>query len=95
MMPGLSSGASDNSGFLGGGVTVNATWNPRIFTAAGLMLAVVFAAPAVVAAQAPATQGPVTFAKDVAPILQRNCQVCHRPGSTAPMSLLKYEEVRP
>jgi hypothetical protein len=37
----------------------------------------------------------VTFAKDVAPILQKNCQVCHRPGSIAPMSLLTYGEARP
>ena len=29
----------------------------------------------------------VTFSKDVAPILQRSCQNCHRPGSIAPMSL--------
>src|SRR5437879_8270225 len=28
----------------------------------------------------------VTFTKDVAPILQRSCQTCHRPGSIAPMS---------
>jgi hypothetical protein len=38
---------------------------------------------------------PVTFTKDIAPILQRSCQNCHRPGSVAPMSLLTYEEVRP
>ncbi len=38
---------------------------------------------------------PVTFAKDVAPILQQRCQDCHRPGSMAPMSLLTYEETRP
>jgi hypothetical protein len=37
----------------------------------------------------------VTFNKDVAPILQKNCQVCHRPGEVAPMSLLTYKEVRP
>ena len=37
----------------------------------------------------------VTFAKDVAPILQRSCQNCHRPNSVAPMSLITYEEVRP
>ena len=36
----------------------------------------------------PARQPQVTFTKDVAPILQRNCQQCHRPGSIAPMSLL-------
>src|SRR5260221_8195589 len=38
---------------------------------------------------------PVTFAKDVLPILQRNCQSCHRPGQIAPMSLLTYQETRP
>src|SRR5262252_9174332 len=37
----------------------------------------------------------VTFARDVAPILQRACQNCHRPGAIAPMSLLTYEETRP
>jgi hypothetical protein len=38
---------------------------------------------------------PVTFAKDVAPILQAHCQDCHRPGAMAPMSLLNFEETRP
>jgi hypothetical protein len=37
----------------------------------------------------------VTFTKDIAPILQRSCQKCHRPNSLAPMSLIDYEEVRP
>ena len=37
----------------------------------------------------------VTFTKDVAPILQKRCQVCHRPDTFAPMSLLTYEEARP
>jgi hypothetical protein len=38
---------------------------------------------------------PVTFAKDVAPILQEKCQECHHSGSMAPMSLVTYEETRP
>src|SRR5690349_22529941 len=38
---------------------------------------------------------PVTFSKDVAPILERSCQNCHRPGSIAPMSLLTYKDARP
>jgi mono/diheme cytochrome c family protein len=37
----------------------------------------------------------VTFSKDIAPILQRSCQSCHRPNGAAPMSLTTYEEVRP
>lgn len=37
----------------------------------------------------------VTFTKDVAPILQRSCVSCHRPGEMAPMSLMTYEDVRP
>src|SRR6188472_3447585 len=35
-----------------------------------------------------------TYSKDVAPILQKNCQVCHRPGEAGPFSLLTYEDVR-
>src|SRR6266704_4625720 len=37
----------------------------------------------------------ITFTKDVAPILQERCQVCHRPGTFAPMSLLTYDEAMP
>src|SRR6188474_1727828 len=37
----------------------------------------------------------VTFAKDIAPILQRSCQSCHRPDGAGPMSLLTYEDARP
>jgi hypothetical protein len=36
-----------------------------------------------------------TFTKDIAPIFQEKCEVCHRPGSMAPMSLVTYEETRP
>src|SRR5258708_19007831 len=42
-----------------------------------------------------AAKTPPTFAKDIAPILQKSCQTCHRPDSVAPMSLITYEEVRP
>ncbi len=37
----------------------------------------------------------VTFYKDVLPILQKNCQTCHRPGEIAPMSFLTYKDARP
>ncbi len=38
---------------------------------------------------------PPTFSNDIAPLLQKHCQVCHRPGEIGPMSLLTYEQVRP
>src|SRR5499426_417176 len=37
----------------------------------------------------------VTFNKDVLPILQKNCQMCHRPGEVAPMSFLTFADARP
>ena len=63
-------------------------------------IVVALATVCVVGAAAPAgaqtaTQRQVTFTKDVAPILQRSCQRCHRPDSVAPMSLLTYEQARP
>jgi hypothetical protein len=77
-------------------------WNRRWRLAAslGLPLLVVLALPAF--SVAPAGQvapnqsdRQVTFTKDIAPILQRSCEQCHRPDSVAPMSLLTYEEARP
>ena len=59
---------------------------------AGFLAAGLGAAPA-----ASAQTAEVTFTRDVAPILQRSCQSCHRPGpgGGAPMSLLTYNDVRP
>ena len=69
---------------------------PR-FCRVGLALLAVaalgFVAPAPVAAAE--ADGAVTYAKDIAPILERSCQNCHRPESVAPMSLLSYEDARP
>jgi len=59
-----------------------------------VMVAVV-ASPIVAAGQSSTTELGVTFTKDIVPILQRSCQVCHRSGEMAPMSLVTYQEVRP
>ncbi len=45
------------------------------------------------AAAAPVPE--TTFYKDVLPVLEKNCQSCHRPGEAAPMSFLTYEATRP
>jgi mono/diheme cytochrome c family protein len=67
--------------------------NARLI-AALVPLVVGLAASAVPTAQSNAA-GDVTFTKDIAPILQRSCQQCHRPDGVAPMPLTTYEEVRP
>ncbi len=37
----------------------------------------------------------ITFNKNILPILQENCQVCHRPGEIGPMPLMTYQSTRP
>jgi hypothetical protein len=60
--------------------------------ASGILLcAALISADGQAAAKAPIP----TYAKDVAPILFRNCTGCHRPGEIGPMSLLTYDDVRP
>jgi hypothetical protein len=34
----------------------------------------------------------VTYYRDVLPVLQENCQQCHRPGEVAPFSLMNYRQ---
>src|SRR5579872_2314716 len=36
-----------------------------------------------------------TYDRDVLPVLQKNCQSCHRAGEVAPMSFMSYQETRP
>jgi len=38
--------------------------------------------------------GPVTFNRDIAPIVFKHCSGCHRPGQSGPFDLLTYEDVR-
>ena len=63
----------------------------RCFITFALPLVSVFA----LQAQQTATPKVITFNKDVAPILYKNCAVCHHPNDIAPMSLMTYREARP
>ncbi|HIF06906.1 MAG TPA: cytochrome c [Gemmatimonadetes bacterium] len=36
----------------------------------------------------------VTYATDVAPIIQKNCTVCHRPGGIGPIDLVDYDDAK-
>ena len=64
------------------------TRSVRLVTGMGMLVG----ATLLVAGAPPAT---MTYSKDVAPILFRHCVNCHRPGTTAPMSLLTYKDARP
>ena len=61
---------------------------------AGLTTIGTILTPGFAAGQTQPTSG-VTFTKDIAPILQRSCENCHRPGGGAPMSLITHADVRP
>lgn len=64
---------------------------PVVVLAAG-----VTALPQPASAQGAASPGsPITYAKDVAPIFQAKCEVCHRPDNIGPMSLVTYDDARP
>src|SRR5579862_6478619 len=69
------------------------------FAAGFLVAAAAATSPFALKAQQPAAGAPgtadVTFTKDVAPVLQRSCQGCHRAEGVAPMALTTYEDVRP
>jgi hypothetical protein len=44
--------------------------------------------------EAPAVVARPTYTREVASILQKNCQECHRPGQVGPFSLESYEQAR-
>ena len=61
---------------------------------AALALAGLVAAAASQGAVRAQARPPVTFNRDVAPILYANCTTCHRPGESGPFSLLTYEDAK-
>jgi hypothetical protein len=56
---------------------------------------VLFAFPASHATETKSSAKNVTFNKDIAPIFFKSCAECHRPGESAPFSVLSYKDVRP
>jgi Flp pilus assembly protein TadD/mono/diheme cytochrome c family protein len=41
-----------------------------------------------------AAETPVTWSRQIAPVVYRNCAVCHHPGGAGPFSLLSYADAR-
>ncbi|MDX2032687.1 MAG: cytochrome c [Blastocatellia bacterium] len=61
----------------------------------GLLLVLVGVCVAAITSSSRSSAAAVTFSKQVAPILQKRCEECHRAGGAAPMSLATYDEARP
>ncbi|MDR3637811.1 MAG: hypothetical protein P4L84_28655 [Isosphaeraceae bacterium] len=71
------------------------SWFGRTVFVAWALLVGLAASPAGGPPAAPAKAAPTpTFTKDVAPILQRKCQNCHRRHHVGPFSLETYEQAR-
>src|SRR5271165_4422861 len=72
-------------------------WGRRTVLAV-VLSAVAFAIGALSAKSAPRgaraanADAPVTFNRDIAPIMFRSCAICHRPGEAGPFSLLTYAD---
>jgi tetratricopeptide (TPR) repeat protein len=61
----------------------------------GVRLILFLTAPAFAAdAKRVGTVGPITFYREIAPIISRNCAPCHKPGESTPFSLLTYDDVK-
>jgi peroxiredoxin/mono/diheme cytochrome c family protein len=45
-------------------------------------------------AKEPRPAEPVTYSKHIAPLVQKRCQECHRPGEIGPFSLLSYDDAK-
>src|SRR5215467_11613544 len=67
----------------------------QILFLAALLVAITVTFSMRVTAEEDTKPGAVTYNKQVLPILQKNCQTCHRPGEIAPMSFLTYADTRP
>ena len=76
----------------------NRSLRPSFWTAATVALVATFALQSEANAQATFASSQdnadVTYAADVAIIIQNNCQVCHRAGGIGPMELITYEDVQ-
>src|SRR3954452_18043995 len=66
-----------------------------VLGASAVALVAALASPAGQAQNRTGRSETITFAKDIAPIFQDKCEMCHRADGMAPMSLSSYNEVRP
>jgi hypothetical protein len=70
-------------------------WRVSSLLGIGVLLGVAFGAFAGSSQEKTKSNSQVTFYREVLPILQGHCQVCHRAGGIAPMAFETYDGTRP
>lgn len=79
---------------------MNSSWRASLRWMSALALAVCALAPVFGGAsprhaeRTESNSPPVTFNRDIAPIIFHSCASCHRPGEAAPFPLLSYDDVK-
>jgi hypothetical protein len=77
-------------------MSVGKNFGRRVVLGLALLVSAVGTLATVALSAAPAdVPNEVTYTKDIAPIVQRSCENCHRADGVAPMALSNYEQVRP
>ena len=67
-------------------------WSLALIAATGAVG--VLSAKSPVLSISPASDSPVTFNRDIAPIIFKSCSTCHHPGEAGPFPLLTYSDVK-
>ena len=75
-------------------IAEKSTWHPGLIAMFSLIGLAMLSFHTEMAAQEGDQSHQVTFTEDVAPLLQENCQICHREGGIGPMALLNYQQAR-
>ena len=69
-------------------------WSLALITATGAVGALLAKPPALSISKPTLADPPVTFNRDIAPIIFNSCSTCHHPGEAGPFSLLTYSDVK-
>jgi tetratricopeptide (TPR) repeat protein len=69
-------------------------WSLTLITATGAVGALFAKSLALSQSKSVASDSPVTFNRDIAPIIFNACSTCHHPGEAGPFPLLTYSDVK-
>jgi Flp pilus assembly protein TadD/mono/diheme cytochrome c family protein len=69
-------------------------WDVRVIFALSFVFTLTILLAAVPRSRVHASEAPVTYSRQIAPILYKNCTGCHHTGGSGPFSLMTYPEAK-